>query len=395
MAVTGRKLHILYLDHTSKWSGGEIALYRTLSAVNRASFALSAVFPTQGELVDRLGTIGVQAQVLPLDARLLAIRKDSLGVSTFRDLSVATAYLRYALRVAQQARQQKVDILHCNSLKSDIYGMIAGRLASKKVVWHVRDYIDPSYLPGKVARIFRRLAQTMPQGVIVNSQSTQQGLFPQGCGRQLCHVVYDGLMESELQSALPTPFSQWRRAVPQIGLLGRIVPWKGQHIFIEAAQQLVQRGVTAEFQIIGAPLFGEEDYEAQIRQQASVSGAKIAFLGFRSDVPNLLRELDILTHCSISPEPFGQVVVEGMAEGLPVIASDGGGVREIIEQGVHGLRTPMGDATALANALEELIRQPEKASTLGRAAHARVREKFTAALSAHGVESFYQELREK
>lgn len=392
MVAREKKLQVLYLDHTAKWSGGEIALYRTLSAIDPARVTPLVVLPATGEFADRLQARGIETLVLPLGGDLLEIRKDSLGRRSVRDLGVGLAYLRYSLALARLAKEKKADLFHCNSLKSDIYGAIAGRVARVPVIWHVRDYINSSYLPAKVARAFQLLSRKVPAGVMVNSYSTEKGLFPQGAGAQLSRVVYDGLMESELQSACPAAFDQWKTPLPKIGLLGRIVAWKGQHVFIEAARQLTAQGIEAQFQIIGAPLFGEADYEAQIRKQAEPLGDRMQFLGFRSDVPALLRQLDILAHCSISPEPFGQVVVEGMAEGLPVVASDGGGVTEIIEQGVHGLRTPMGNADALAEALAELLRHPERASALGRAAHARVREKFTAAHSARGVESFYQEL---
>ncbi|MBB6050469.1 glycosyltransferase family 4 protein [Armatimonas rosea] len=386
------KVKVLYLDHTAKWSGGEIALYRTLSALDRSVVEPNVLLPMPGEFASRLQSVGVTTEIDPIDEKILEIRKDSLGKRSLRDVGVASSYIRYSLRIAKRAKAKKMDLIHCNSLKSDFYGAVAGKIARVPVVWHVRDYIDSSYLPSKVATLFQKFAQKIPNGVITNSKSTELGLFPKGAGRQLSRVVYDGLMESELQSACPTLFTEWRDAKPKIGLLGRIVAWKGQHVFIDAARELKNRGIEAQYQIIGAPLFGEADYEAKIKKQAEPLGSQMEFLGFRSDVPALLRQLDILAHCSISPEPFGQVVVEGMAEGLPVVASDGGGVVEIIEQGVHGIRTPMGDAVALADALQDLLLHPEKASMLGRSAHARVREKFTAAHSARGVESFYQEL---
>jgi glycosyltransferase involved in cell wall biosynthesis len=392
MVGSEKQIQVLYLDHTSKWSGGEIALFRTLNAINTKTISPFVLLPADGEFFVRLKNASVPADILTLDPKFLEIRKDDINEGSLMKIDVIASYLRYSVRVAQVARMKKIDIFHCNSLKSDIYGAIAARLARKPVLWHVRDYVNSAYLPGKVASTFRHLAKNIPDGVIVNSKSTQEGLFPKGMGNQRCRVIYDGLMASELLSPPPQQFTNWRHSCPKIALLGRIVPWKGQHLFIEAAQKLAQRGVKAHFQIIGAPLFGEADYEAQIRQQAAASGAAIEFLGFRSDVPALLRALDILVHCSISPEPFGQVVVEGMAEGLPVIASDAGGVCEIIDQGVHGLRTPMGDAEALAQALEGLLTRPEHASTLGQAAYMRVREKFTADQSACGVESFYREI---
>jgi glycosyltransferase involved in cell wall biosynthesis len=392
MAENSKKIKVLYLDHTAKWSGGEIALYRTLSALDRNVIDPSILLPMTGEFADRLQLVGFKTEIDPIDEKVLEIRKDSLGRRSPRDVGIASAYIRYSLRIAKQSKERKVDLIHCNSLKSDFYGAVAGKIARVPVVWHVRDYIDSSYLPAKVAIVFRKLAMAIPDGVITNSKSTELSLFPKGAGRQLSRVVYDGLMESELQSLCPALFTEWRDSKPKIGLLGRIVAWKGQHIFIDAAKELTNRGIEAQYQIIGAPLFGEADYEAKIKKQAEPLGNRMEFLGFRSDVPALLRQLDILAHCSVSPEPFGQVVVEGMAEGLPVVASDGGGVTEIIEQGTHGIRTPMGNAVALADALQDLLQHPEKASKLGRSAHGRVREKFTATHSARGVESFYREL---
>ena len=385
-------LRVFYLDHTSKWSGGEIALFRTLTALNHDQINPMVLLSVEGEFATRLRRASLETIIVPLEERLREVRKDTLQNGTLRSVGFGMSYLRYAFALSAILRRQKADLIHCNSLKSDIYGALAGKLAGVPVLWHVRDHIDPSYLPQRAVTIFRWLARSIPSGVLTNSLSTEKKLFPSGAGKQRCRVIYDGLMDSELQAPCPLPFDHWNRPLPQIGLLGRIVPWKGQHIFLEAARKLTDRGVKAHFQVIGAPLFGEAVYEAQLRQQAVSLGDRMSFLGFRSDVPELLRGLDILAHCSITPEPFGQVVIEGMAEGLSVVASDGGGVQEIIQHGVNGLRTPMGDASALADALERLLMNPAEASALGQAAYKHIREKFTAAHSARAVESFYREL---
>jgi glycosyltransferase involved in cell wall biosynthesis len=388
-------LRVFYLDHTSKWSGGEIALFRTLSALDRDKISPTIVLAGEGEFVDRLKSADFDTRVFPLGENLREIRKENLGKYNGSLAKSALSYLRYSVGLAKSFREGQADIVHCNSLKSDIYGLIAGRIARKPVIWHVRDHIDPSYLPSKMVKIFRTLAKKGPDGVITNSISSEKKLFPGGYGSQKARVIYDGLMESELKSAPPGVTKAWKSDPPRIGLLGRIVQWKGQHVFLEAAQKLTEAGVSAEYLVIGSPLFGETDYEAQIKEQAQKLGERVKFLGFRSDVFELLRSLDILAHCSITPEPFGQVIIEGMAEGLPVVGSDGGGVQEIIEQGKNGLRVPMGDSAALADALGQLLGQPEYANQLGRAAHQRVRSTFTAAHSARDLEQFYHELLAK
>jgi len=404
---------VLYLDHTAKLSGGEIALLRLLEATDRAQVYPIVLLAEEGPIAARLREAGVETHVLPLSGRVRDIRKDTLGLSALRHAATIIPFLSYAVRVARFARQHSVQILHANSLKADLYGALAGWLARLPVVWHVRDHIDPSYLPAPAVYAFRFLAQHVPAYVITNSQSTLDRLFlsagrpsavvPSGLdlpgGLDLRRaVIHDGLAEQDLaQQDIVSPDARlepaWASPV-RIGIVGRLAPWKGQHVFLEAAARLQAAGHDARFVIVGAPLFGEDGYEAELRRQAAAEGltGQVTFLGFRSDVAAVLGELDILVHASTTPEPFGQVVIEGMAESLPVVATDGGGVREIITHAENGLLVPMGDAGALASALERLLQDPALARRLGSAGYRHVRQHFTAHQSARRVEKVYSDI---
>ena len=209
-------------------------------------------------------------------------------------------------------------------------------------------------------------------------------------------VIHDGLTEQELAEAFRGSDGKagWRTPI-RIGIVGRITRWKGQHVFLEAASRLRAAGrEDVRFVIVGAPLFGEEAYEQELRQMVERAGLaeQVEFLGFQEDVPAVLRGLDLLVHASVTPEPFGQVVIEGMAAGLPAIGTDGGGVREIITHGENGLLVPMGDAAALARALEDLLGDPEKARRLALAGQAHVRAHFTAEQAARKIEQVYAEV---
>src|SRR5207249_911554 len=140
----------------------------------------------------------------------------------------------------------------------------------------------------------------------------------------------------------------------RIGMIGRIAPQKGQHVFIEAFVRAFGDGDRAhQAVIVGAPLFGEDAYLEEVRQLVVDRGMaeRIRFAGFAEDVASELARLDILVHASVVPEPFGQVVVEGMAAGLPVVASAGGGPSEIIDDEVTGLLYPPGNVDRLAQTL--------------------------------------------
>jgi glycosyltransferase involved in cell wall biosynthesis len=388
---------ILFFDHTAEMGGGEFALLHLVKALNRDRYSPIVVLACDGPLNERLQAAQIPTLVLPLSMSVIKVSKDSLGGRSLLQIGAMLRILRYIVRLRRVLQEYRVDLVHTNSLKADLIGGIAGRLAGVRVLWHVRDRIADDYLPPQVARLFRRLCHMIPHVVVANSQATIMTLgLPahryrpddqwQGVGN--CYVVHDGVPEgatlAHAPQSMPSPH-------PLVGLVGRISPWKGQHVFIQAAERVHRRFPTARFQIIGAPLFGEEEYAQQVRNQVKDLGLTdcVEFLGFRTDVPELMQALDVLVHASTIGEPFGQVVIEGMAAGKPVIATNGGGVPEIIEDGVTGLLAPMGDAAALAERMERLLADPQMAQAMGVAGRERVQSHFTVAHTARKIERVY------
>jgi glycosyltransferase involved in cell wall biosynthesis len=387
-------IRVLYLDHTARWSGGEVALYRTLIALRETDVVPVVLLAEEGAFAERLRLAQIETHVLPLSEGVREVRKDTLGFAALLKYASLTGnVIKYVGQVARFAQENHCTLIHCNSLKSDIYGALAGRKAHLPTIWHIRDNITSDYLPTPAVRVLRMLATRFPQAVYANSESTLKTIFPNALPKNVqTGVVYDGLDSEQLDAPVPAESNAWKNAIPTFGLVGRITPWKGQHIFLEAAQILKKQNIIAKFQIIGAPLFGEEGYEAQIKNQATSLGDSVAFLGFRDDMQAVLGQLDVLIHASTLPEPFGQVVTEGMAVGLPVIASRGGGVQEIIREGVTGILTPMGDASALATAMLNLLQNPQYAHTLGSNAYRDVRARFTATQTAEQLQQLYRQL---
>jgi glycosyltransferase involved in cell wall biosynthesis len=103
---------------------------------------------------------------------------------------------------------------------------------------------------------------------------------------------------------------------------------------------------------------------------------KIGFTGFVENVPAALRSLDIVVHASTEPEPFGLVIVEGMASGKAVISASAGGAAELVDDGLNALTHPPGDALTLAKRIDRLASDPELRSNLGQAARRWVESKF-------------------
>jgi glycosyltransferase involved in cell wall biosynthesis len=350
-----------------------------------------------GWMVTALKAAGVDVDVMPLSPKVLETRKDSLGMGTVTKISTACRTAWFVLRMARYIRKYRPALVHTNSLKADIIGGFAGRLAGVKVIWHIRDRISSDYLPASVVYVFRKLCRIIPTCVVANSLSTMETvklparrrgeLIYSGANVTGGRVVYDGTPEATSESAAPPAF-------PTIGLVGRITRWKGQHVFIRAAAEVLKAFPNARFKIIGAPLFAEKAYEDELHALVKTLGVEhaVEFTGFRTDISQLVSELQILAHASITGEPFGQVVIEGMIAGKPVVATRGGGIPEIVVDGVTGILVPMGDSDAMAAGISRLLGDPHLAARMGRAGYARVLERFTIQHTIHRVELLYSDL---
>ncbi|HKD55493.1 MAG TPA: glycosyltransferase family 4 protein [Steroidobacteraceae bacterium] len=385
-----RPIRVLYLDHTAQLSGGELALARLLGALDRTRVEPIVVLAEDGPLYARLTTQhSIDTHILPLSEKVRHVRRGTLGIAgLIGQVRSLFALWGYARRISRFARRCRPDLIYTNSLKSDFYGALAAQLSGVPVIWHIRDRIEDGYLPRPAVWLVRTLARHLPICVVANSASTLATLRLGG-GRRTA-VIASGLTREHIERCHgPRPVN----TVPQIGMIGRLASWKGQDVFLRAAALLLQAGVAARFRIVGSAMFGEEACEQQLRQLAATLGIEehVEFLGF-SDVPTILLSLDVLVHASTMPEPFGQVIIEGLAAGLPVIASDGGGAREIIEHGKTGLLVRMGDPAALAATLAGLLADPEQARRLGVAGRRHALENFTVEQSARRSETLYEEL---
>jgi glycosyltransferase involved in cell wall biosynthesis len=325
------------------------------------------VLGEEGPLVSRLRIAGVPVEVLPMASAARNLSRTQVRPGSLPVLS-ALRSASYVVRLARRLRALQPDLVHTNSLKSALYGGAAGRLTGLPVVWHIRDRIADDYMPRSAVRLVRAAARWLPDVVIANSHSTLNTL-----GKHVNRTVIASPVIYDPVSGARAHRSRSEEELC-VGMVGRIAPWKGQHVFIEAFAHAFPAGRERAV-IVGAPLFGEAEYEARLRELVASLGleSRVEFAGFREDVERELARFDVLVHSSVIPEPFGQVVIEGMAGGLPVIAPAAGGPAEVIEDGVNGLLYPPGDANGLARRLRQVAASARLRADLGSAA----REKAT------------------
>jgi glycosyltransferase involved in cell wall biosynthesis len=385
-------LRVVYLDHCARLSGAELALLRVLPALTAVD--AHVVLGEDGPLSAALQGRGISTEVLALGPSARNFRKERASLRGVSGLAIL-ASAKHVRLLTRRLRVLKPDLVHTNTLKAAVYGLAAARFAGIPAICHLRDRIDSDYLPPMAVRLLRRYIPRMCDAVIANSAATLATLrLPRG-----------GLVRSVVPSfvtydayALDIPLEeQPRDSRPfTIAFVGRIAPWKGQLVFVEAFARAFVEG-NALGLIVGAPLFGEDQYEQEVRHRIDALGlgGRLKMLGFREDVPQILRRVDCLVHASILAEPFGQVVLEGMAQGLPVIASNAGGPAEIVIDGQTGLLTAPGDIEALARAMRRLADDPILRQSLGASARLAVAALTPEVISAQITRVYWRVLKKR
>jgi len=379
---------VLVLDHTAELGGAEIALVRLLDALPPGEFDVTTLLFADGPLVGMLREHGHRVEVLPLDPDVgsLARADSASGSGAIRAALRSTPFLG---RLTGRVMRLRPDVIHTTSLKSDLLGMNVAKLTRTPLVWHVHDRISDDYLPARTATLFRMLARRVPTELVANSYATAATLEP------IPHlsVAYPGFTPDQLGLAiginvLPTP--------RVVGLLGRISPTKGQLEFVRAAAEVVPAHQDVEFRIIGSALFGHDDYERQVRAEISERGlgGRVRLVGFADDPLAAIDQLSLLVHASTTPEPFGQVIVEAMIRGVPVVATGAGGAREILDPVPDGeqlgLLVPPGDVDALAQAITSVLDHPEDAAERAARAWRSAQERFPISRTAEVVSEVWR-----
>lgn len=367
MGEQHRPVRVAILDHTAQLGGVELALVRLMDTLaERDDVEAQVLLFANGPLVGRLRERGHTVEVLPLDEGIgTTTREQAAGpLTAVRSAVRAAPFVR---RLARRLRELDVDVVHTTTLKADLLGVPAARLARRPLVWHIRDRIAPDYLPGPLVRLMRQVATWGPQWVVANSRATATTLP----GVEVT-VAHPGLVPAQIRPE-PRP----RPVGPVVGLLGRISPTKGQLELVRAAAQVVRRHPGVTFRIIGSPMFGHEEHEGEVRREIARLGLdeRVELVGFTDDPAAELDAMTVAVHASPVPEPYGQVVAEAMARGVPVVATDAGGVPEIVIGGPApvGWLVPPGDVDALAAAITAALDDPDEAERRGAAGWQRAR----------------------
>jgi len=269
-------------------------------------------------------------------------------------------------------------------------GVIAARLAGIPCLSHIRAF--------EQLTCFDRYLTRHVDAFVYISQAIAAAHEVQGMPAERGRVIYNALAPEEFDAVGDRASARAELGLNAsdqvVGLIGRLVAWKGHRVFLPAMATLARSHPNLRCLIVGDGEVTEPTYQQELEEQTAELGLseQVIFTGYRSDISALMPALDVLVHCSLRPEPFGRVIIEGMAAGVPIVGAADGAVPEIIEDGQSGLLTPPGDAGALAEAVGRLLDDESLAEAVSDAARQRVYAVFNVDTHVQQVQAVYQEL---
>jgi glycosyltransferase involved in cell wall biosynthesis len=312
-------------------------------------------------------------------------------VDTFRSMN---AFVQQA-RLARDVRRQAIDIVHTYSFYGNVFAIPPGRVSAPVVVASIRD--RGPYLTAMQRRVQRHVCR-LADCVLVNAEAVKSWLVADGYDGSRIVVIPNGVDLSRF--AMPADRAQLRHAlgmpatVKLVAVVSRLAALKGIEDFIDAAALVARRHDDVRFLVVGEPSpINNRAYVDDLQSRARDRGLtdRVIFTGLRSDVPALLSAVDVSVMPSLN-EALSNVLLESMAAGAAVVATDVGGTAEALVDGNNGVLIPPGNPTVMADAIVRLVDNPAYARELGENARRTIRDRYSLDRMVASTETLYDEL---
>ena len=308
---------------------------------------------------------------------------------------VAMSRLRYPTAILAFRRlmaEHRPALLHVNSSRDSWIGGLAARLISPRVpVVRSRHISTPLKQTFTTQLLYRRLMDFV---IVTGSERTRRGLierdglapekvaaFPIGIDTE---AFKPGRSDTDLRKELGVPPSQ-----RLVGLISYLRSYKGHEYFIEAAARVLPRVSDATFLIVGE---GPEAERLQARIVEHNLTSQIRMLGFRDDLLNIFRSLDLFVIPSVEGDTIPQVLMQALAMGLPVVSTTTGSIPDVVQDGVTGYVVPPRDADALADRIVALLGDPGLRMDMGRRGRAMVERDYSLSRMLDRLEDVYRKV---
>jgi len=315
-----------------------------------------------GPLTERAETMGIKCHIIHCSGSLADVKRGNLLLTALLHWRGMISFSVYVHKVCRLIKDIQPGLVHANVPKSHITLFLLRMLGYKgKCCFHIRELFKFRTIPYLLYDVLFPAADAT---AIAISDSVKNSL--PGRIRMKTIVIYNGVK-------IPSGKTPHAKTGTRFIYLGRIVPWKGCHHLIEAFALVRKRcAAGCRLSIVGGTFYWNESYRRQLEALIALRGLGDAcVMRPHTQTPyDVLMEHDVLCLPS-DREPFGRVAAEAQACGLPVIAFDNGGTREVVLNGVTGFLIPYGDIESFASAMERFVNEESLAASMGTAGRER------------------------
>lgn len=376
-----RRRAVLYLHETSRISGAENSLLHLVKFIDKNKFYPVFILPAKGHLHDKLNSMGISVDILEFPR----IRNGNI----YR-------FAKTIIGLKRLVAEKYIEIIHSQSIRTHIYGAIAGKLTGVSVVWHERNLITDEKID------LDRLFSFLPDRIVCNSKAIAKRFLRKGTLSEKVKVIYNGVDTERFNPSIDGERTREELCIKPdsvvIGIVSRFSPDKGHDTFLEAAKIILddapENRSMFKFLIAGGAVFDVDIWrERELKEKAKKLGIEgnVIFTGFRDDMPQIYAAMDIVVLASHA-EPCGRVIFESMAMGKAIIGTNTGGTPEIIADKIAGLLVPPKKADILAEAILSLVRDKKLILRMGEAGRKRAVEDFNIKKNVNETERLYDDL---
>jgi glycosyltransferase involved in cell wall biosynthesis len=367
----------LYIHGSADHYGSAKILLDILRLPGNAANAM-VVLPHDGVLVEDLKALGIPVYIM------------NLGVLRRKYMTPWGIVGRVYLWISAIGKLKRlITFYNIQRIYINSANVIVGPALTQKnqteLIWHLHEIVEHPYvLKNFLAALIKRADK-----VIAVSKATQQ--FWQTATNKKVELLYNGMDLSKYTNVSANKTNIIPNASPNetwVGMIGRVQAWKGQHYFLDIIEEYLTQNpldTSTRFIIAGDAYPGYENLAIELSLAIERKGLhkRVTYLGYRSDIPQLLSALDVLVLPSTSPDPLPTVVLEAMAAGKPVLATAQGGALEMVVDQETGRFMHIGKTKQAAAILAELLQDKERLQEMGPAGRRRVEKEFSAAAFAN------------
>jgi glycosyltransferase involved in cell wall biosynthesis len=389
-----KPVNVLYLDASRGLYGASRMLLTLLRGLDRGKFNPQVILANDIANEEALFPPELQKLQIPYREKSLCVLRRTKYLNP-RGLVWLTGTLTDSVPwLVNLIRDRNIGLIHTNT-STILSGALAAALTRTPHVWSVHEVLRWEGM------LLSPLLHSLSTRVTAISEAVAASLWQRFPWiKTKIVVIPNGIDPGRITDLPPGAAKNLRQELgispdaPVVSMVGRIGSWKGEYLFLEMAREVAGQFPQVKFLIVGGVFDGKYQHLEDLKREVSRAGLdqQVIVTGYRTDIPAIISATDVLVLPSVQPEPFGLVLLEAMAAGKPVIATDLGGPREIVQNGVTGFLVDYNQATEMAGRVRQLLANESLRRRMGLSGLARVKSQFSQQRYVEAYQRLYEEI---